>query len=555
MGLFFRDTDSPLVASAEVVTGRAGRARSAAYNAQRSLVASAERITLGTGNTPIQGYTEWQRKAWVGYEKVGEVHYGFNLLANLLSRCRFFAAKVGDTNEPPQDVNDATGVKAKLAKDATDLMKNLFSNGSRLVRSYSINMSVPGECYLVQMPAGIDGDASYWDIRSTRELVKRGSQWQLSSLRNASGSGGTIILPPETFVARIWRAHPGFAKEPDSSMLGVSESIEELLMLQRLVRVATRSRLNAGMLFVPDGITGVSASQVTAEPVIEDPEDPLASLANSSTQDPGDKLLRDLMDSMVTPISVEDAASAVVPMLITGAGDLGAQIRHITMERASDEWLVRQRDHALERVLNGIDMPKEIVTGLQQVKYSNAVVIDEGLYKSNIEPLSLAFVDSMTKVYLRPQLMGLGWTEKDLTDLVVWYDPSEIVTRPNSAADATQGLDRFALSPKAWRAEHGFPESYAPDKDDLVTLLMNKFTALPDTVMLKVLHELIPDVVTEEDATPKVPEPFAAQQDRPAPGQPGGPPANTDKVVQFPQGQKSQPAADPQRTAIKQVGN
>ena len=45
--------------------------------------------------------------------------------------------------------------------------------------------------------------------------------------------------------------------EPDSSMVGVADAIEELLMLQRLTRSVTRSRLNAGMLFVPDGIGGL----------------------------------------------------------------------------------------------------------------------------------------------------------------------------------------------------------------------------------------------------------------------------------------------------------
>jgi hypothetical protein len=224
-------------------------------------------------------------------------------------------------------------------------------------------------------------------------------------------------------------------------------------------------------------------------------------------------------------------------------------IRHITFERKSDDWLVKRADSALNRILQGIDIPKEIVTGMESVKYSNAVVIDESLYKSNIEPLALVFVDAISSVYLAPRLKALGYSDEELAQVVVWYDPSEIVTRPNSADESTQGVDRMLLSPTAWRREHGYAESDAPTEEDVARLMLTKIARMPDLALAEVLKAALPvlmkDIVIpipKNMADPNAPQPDPyAEQDGPQDG----------NVVPI---QKSQPAADPQRTAIKQVG-
>jgi hypothetical protein len=237
-------------------------------------------------------------------------------------------------------------------------------------------------------------------------------------------------------------------------------------------------------------------------------------------------------------------------VLATGPGELGAQIKHITFARQSDEWLVGRMENIMNRILQGIDMPKEIVTGMQRVRYSNAVVIDEGMYKANIEPLALVFVDALTQVYLRPVLKAQGFTDAELDNIVVWYDPSEIVTRPNKEDEATQGTDRLLLSPAAWRREHGYPESDAPDEEDLSVMLLNKMTALPPEVITKLLQKSMPTILADlVVADPKVGPNGPSDPNQPVE-------QNSDpNVVKFPsQVQNSQPAADPARAAIKQVG-
>lgn len=542
MGVFFRgdDTPRPIVAAAT-----RNRAKAAPYDARRAITAAAERVKLTDAATATRPYTAWQHDAWTGFERVGEIHYGFTLLANLLSRVRVYAAVVGETNEAPADIAGESGrkrVKAKLADDALGIMNELQQTDfAGMVRAFSLNMSVPGECYLIKLPDSLGGT---WCIRSVDEVQVRNTGIILMSLRGSSKEN--IELPKDTYIARIWRQHPRFSKEPDSSMVGVADSIEELLMLTRLVRGAARSRMNAGMLFIPDGLTAGPGSTTTAEPVLEEPSDPMTALRNAPTTSSGDDFLQQLMDNMTTPIADEASAASVVPMLTTGPGELGNMIRHITFDRKSDEWLIQRIDKALERILHGIDIPKELVTGMAAVKYSNAVVIDENLYKSNIEPLALSFVDAVASVYLLPRLKALGWLDEELKDIAVWYDPSEIVTRPNSADEATQGVDRGLVSDAAWRREHGYAETDAPSEEDTARQLLLKMTALPDQVALLLLKAALPKMLKDLDTEP--PEPQVA---------PGQQPGAGGEVVQFPNQSppdKAQPPADPQRTAIKQVG-
>src|SRR5690349_8092250 len=107
MGLFLRgDAQTPVTAAAV-----SNRARSAPYNAQRPITASAERVEISRMATMKRPYTTWQAEAWTGYERVGEIHYGFNLLANLLSRVRIYGAVIGEANEAPTDVGSEGGKK------------------------------------------------------------------------------------------------------------------------------------------------------------------------------------------------------------------------------------------------------------------------------------------------------------------------------------------------------------------------------------------------------------------------------------------------------------
>jgi hypothetical protein len=144
------------------------------------------------------------------------------------------------------------------------------------------------------------------------------------------------------------------------------------------------------------------------------------------------------------------------------------------------------------------------------VKYSNAIIINEDLYKAHIEPMVLTFVDALTTVYLRPMLRSAGFSEEDARRMVVWYDPSEIVVRPNRADDATSGYDRYLLGPKAWLREHGFSENDMPTEEEIAMMLASAKATPPPDVTAALYQAVLPGLLGAKraEAVASAPVPF-----------------------------------------------
>jgi hypothetical protein len=526
-GVLRKKRDQPsstegLTAAASVVSLPERRAQAVNYGKPRAITASAERVDIATAwqERSSATYKASQEEAWVGYGRVGEVHYGFNLVANILSRLRVYPAAIAESEDAPTGAGEAAKhgkIRSDLARDAEEIMREISGpTFSGMVRSFSLNINVPGECYLVRLVTTdpkTQNKTVEWKIVSTDELTATAEGFVLRPIRGETTR--QKVLPRDTFVVRIWRSHPRFSGEPDSSLMGVADSIEELLILQRLVRSATRTRLNNGLLFLPDGL--LSNRMFMALQGLDEAGDPLPEdQLEAMRSDPGNQLVADILQAIVTAVGDEGDASAVAPIMVTGEGGLADQIKHITFERGSDAWLVDRTERALERILQGIDVPKEVVTGLANVKYSNALVIDENLYKANIEPLALVLVDALTEGFLRPLLRAKGYTESDLNRIVVWYDPSEIVTRPNQANDANDGYDRFLVGPHGWRREHGFSETDAPTEEDLALMLVTSGQQLPPDIQTALLQTLLPGILGKQreqnQAAQPVPFPQTADQ-------------------------------------------
>ena len=448
-----------------------------AFSTPRALTAAAAQVRIGDKEEVelfrarrSSSVHQWQTEAWEYYDAVGEIKYAFSLVGSVVSRIRLYAAVVEDPSEAPVNLNSTDKVDPQLADAAQRALARLdsaYGGQAGLLRDAAINISVAGECYLVQRPAKIgSGLPESWDIRSVDELKidQRGNYVLIPRRDNNNVKPDPI--PKNAFVGRIWRAHPRYTDEPDSSMKGVLDLCAELLLLNRTFRSTARSRLNAGALYLPDGLSVAAGPESDGQ--FEDDPDITAPLHEEEE----DEFEEQLIDAMTTPISDESSASAVVPLIIRGPAELGDKIKQFKFERSFDPQLAERADRVLERIMQGIDVPKDVVTGLANVKYSNAVQIDESLYKAHIEPLLLLLADAFTVVYLRPYLLSLGYDPTEVEKIVVWYDPSAVSTRNDRAADADAGFDKYAVSYEAWRNAHGFSESDAPSETELALRLM-----------------------------------------------------------------------------------
>ncbi len=483
-------------------------AEPATYDQLRPLTAAAAQMNLNDKgeadrfkNRRQSAAFSWQQEAWEYYDAIGEIKYAFNLVASVVSRIRLYPALVEDPSHAPSSLSQTDKVDPTLSAAAARAIARLdsaYGGQPGLLKDMALNRQVTGECYLVQIPERIgSGLPESWDIRSTDELqIDARGNYIVNPVRDVGGSapGGNgknaIRLPKDAFVGRIWKTHPRYTQESDSSMRGLLDLCAELLLLNRTFRATARSRLNAGALYLPDGLSVASAP---------DPnypyEDADGIYADPTPEEAQDDFEEQLIDAMTTPIKDEDSASAVVPLIIRGPAELGDKIKQFKFERSFDSVLAERADRVLERIMQGLDVPKDIVTGLANVKYSNALQIDESLYKAHIEPLMLLIADALTVVYLRPYLKANGFNPEDVDRIVIWYDPSQVATRNDRAADADAGFDKMAVSYETWRRAHGFSDADAPSPTELGLRLMIEKGMITPELTEAILNAVAPEMM------------------------------------------------------------
>jgi len=209
------------------------------FNSPRALTAAASQVKMNDKAEFEQfkarrsaSSSAWQAEAWEYYDAIGEIKYAFNLVASVVSRIRIFAAAIDDPSQSPVAASEAKSVSPELASAAERALSRLnsaYGGQPGLLKDAALNLAVTGECYLVQMPARKGtGEPESWDIRSVDEVVADGSGnlTVIGRREQAAGQGGgnnsgVINLGKNAFVGRIWRSHPRYSDESDSSLRGL----------------------------------------------------------------------------------------------------------------------------------------------------------------------------------------------------------------------------------------------------------------------------------------------------------------------------------------------
>lgn len=537
MGVFSRKSNNAPKQTLRAITGSSTPQtqptlgpRVLPFSAHRSITAAATIVDISTSEGRTQfskrkaSAQGWQEEAWIYSDSIGEISYAFTVVANALSRVRIYAAEVVDPTSPPINADPDTQT-GQAAIDCLGRLNSAFGGIPGLLRDAAMNLQITGEALLVQQPANPftqPPTPESWDIRSTDE-VQLGSDGQFIIMPREDGDKSSqIVLPKRAFVARIWRPHPRFSDSATSSMRPVLDSCAELMLLNKTFRSTARSRLNSGLLYLPDGLSAAATADADPFSSHEDDapdqdENPISTTAFDAAEAADtDDFEEALIEAMTTPIADEESASAVVPLIVRGPAELGEKIRLIQFERSFDPALAERSKELLERIMQGLDVPKEIVKGLSSLKFSTAQIVDVQLYQAHVEPLALLICDALTTVYLRPALRSLGLPEDEIAKHVVWYDPSDVTTRPNRAEDAERGYDNHLISGAAWRKAHNFTDDDAPTTTEMaVRLLIEKGQITPElaeSLLTVVAPEVMQAVRDASTAASPVPVPEAVDE-------------------------------------------
>jgi hypothetical protein len=469
------------------------------YNAPRALTASAVRIDLKNKKevdaiTKRRVQDKWQQEAWEYYDLIGEIKYVANLIASVTSRVNLYIGYVEKSANVPSDIEDVEKLDPDFVQNAEDILYLLESgNGGTagLLRSAALNLFITGECWLVNEPARFStNEPSKYQIRSIEEITVtagRNATVAIKPRRDAKPAD-FIPLPSNGFASRIWRNHPRFSDEADSSLRGVLDVCDQLLIMDRAASASAKSRMNAGLLFVPDGLSNVT--QVEGEMSPEGIPQEVTDMDESFEEE--------LIAGLIAPVEDISSAASLVPTVIRGPDELGDKIRHITFERSVDQHHELRSDRLLDRILSGLDVPKDVAAGMSNVKYANAIVIEEQLYKAHIEPLILLIADCLTIGFLRPALRKQGWDEDIVNRAVVWYDPSEITAKPSRAEASVTLYDKKIIGAEAVLRANGFTPADAPTDLERVQRMAEERAILSDAMSETLLNTIIPQDIQDK---------------------------------------------------------
>lgn len=463
--LFFRDNDAqPHVEGTPAVA--------LPYSEPRALTAGVEHLDI---SKPVDRNRrkahEWQNAAWQYADQIGEIKYAFGLTANISSRARFYAGLIDNNDEPPTDVESfLKGVESvdseqhatkmvEAAKIADEAIRDLFRGGqARLTRILALNLQVTGEAYLID-------NYGQWDIASINE-IQWGNPPKLQRSRytaqQGGQSGGGTPLKQGAYVARVYREHARFAQDADSSMLGVLDSCEQVVLFDQMMRHITRSRLAADVWAIPAGTVSLNGKPI-------------------------DEAIREMVQE---PITDESSLYSVAPLILQMPE--GGKLEKLELGRKVDDAMISLQENYMQRILDGLDIPKDMVSGLEGVRYSNALAVNDNYYKGHIEPLIVLISDVLTYAYLRPMLHKAGVEKEIIERFVVWYNPSAIVTRPDRSASADTGYQQKLISASAWRRAHGYSEHDAPDDDEILRRLAMDRVVIPPDMSPVLLESLNP---------------------------------------------------------------
>lgn len=483
-------------------TSRQSRQPSSSMTGSRAITASAVRINLKDKreveavNLRRQSDT-WQEEAWEYYNYIPEVAFSANLVANILSRVNLYVGYVKKTSSNPADIRNVEDLEQDYKDTAEDILYLLESgNGGTagLLRDAALNFFIAGECYLVREPGTFsNGMQEKYQIRSISEVISlstsRDYKVAIKKRRDAQPKD-YINIPKDGYAARLWKNHPQWGDEADSSMRGLLELCDALLLLDRTISANARTRLPAGILFVPDGLSNSFQSDGDLDP--EDSE--TADLSDDESQ----SFEEELQEALLASVGDDSNGGTIIPVILRGNAEYGDKIRHISLAQAIDPSHNTTHAAKLDRILAGLDIPKDVAAGLSGVKYSNAILIEEQLYKAHVEPLILMIVDCLTTAFLRPALLAQGMDPAQVSRTVVWYDPSAITAKPSKAEAATTGYGLGAISLEAWRRAHGFTDSDAPSDLERSQRFAMEKGLLNEATTEKLISTILPEGMADE---------------------------------------------------------
>lgn len=385
---------------------------------------------------------QWQKEAWRYYDRVGELRYGVNWVANVAARAKLYAGHI----EKDGTVKQSPQIQAKL-----DELFGGPKGQSKMLHAMALHLSVAGECFVVgrgRRPDDTTAEAGdVWEVVGTEEISYVGNQWMIKY------GDRDVILEESAVLIQIWLPHPRKRDEADSPVRGVLSSLREVVTLSQHIHAQATSRLTgAGVFAIPSSLDFKRPDGV--------PDD--ATNADVFSQILGEQMGQAL-DNVGSPESQ-------TPVIVTASAEDIAAMKQFQFWSQLDEHVIDMRKDEIRRIALGLDIPAEVMLGTSEVNRWGAWQIEESSIKTHIEPLLEVISAALSVGYLQ-KLTG------DQRDVVL-YDTSVLRLRPNRSKEAVELYDRGVLGLDTLLRETGFTlDDKMGDEDRKTWILLKMITA------------------------------------------------------------------------------
>lgn len=496
----------------------------------RPLRSSATRIQLGDKKLArAQGgkREDWQEESYEYYDDVGMVKYVIRFRGNQMAKLRIFPAV-----RPPDDpegkpipvLDPESGISPETAQRAIaeiDRIKGASGGTPEILRMLDMNIELVGECYVVGYGPKIvtrkdpttqdEYDVlilESWDVRSILE-VKIENDGVYRVLDPLTGKFEKLD-PDNDVIVRIWQRHPGIANRADCNMRAVLGDCESLVLLTNEVKAESKAKQNNGLLFIPNTMSvSVPATQPTPA---EDSEDPNAIDAYpDETDEPAAASIAEaLEESMMEGISDPGSPWTVAPRVLIGPPEDGKEIRYIDLSRKSSDRLEDRIAARKEAIAQGMNMPIEVAKGHDSTTFANAAQIDADIFEKHLESECILVCDMWTTGLLQPALIEAGVAEEIATQIIVWYDPVNLIEPVDPAEHVKEALELELIGHEAARRYWNFSEDDAPEPlEQLINAILKQRSWDPGLVDA-VIGMLVPTLELPDPTM--IPDPVQAAQ-------------------------------------------
>lgn len=390
------------------------------------------------------------RKLWGYYRDVDVVHFGMSFKRNAALRARFFPALRGDDPFADPEPIDADESKRKPdERIAVDVFQTLDGGRGRIAETVGdmlVHLDVAGICfpvYQVRRAPGDDGELDRLTVYSTLE-VRRQADGLLSRLDNQSRPiDGDWQINRDDIGATVWRPSPEHRSQPDSPLRAVADECDLLLAIASMFQASMLTRINAGILVVPDEL-----------------RPPLPPTPPNGVRVP-DPFLVDMTMAFQAPITNPAHPGRFQPYILSGPGEAAGKVQRVDLGRPITAADLALLELVQGRVATGLDLPPEIITGLAKMNHWGAWQVDATTYRQHVDPPVLLSLDGLTRYVYWKLLAAAG--VKNPSQFVIWRDISGLTAAANRTADAIQLWDREVIGSASLRAVAGYDDTDARD--------------------------------------------------------------------------------------------